>query len=202
MGAKVAGFVMSALAIGVLPGKVAGQTSRPQVRVLLLNDNVVPTDLVERARGEVARLYALINIDVVWVTEGAGPDRPVPGSVVYVIKLTTWEPREDEYPSALGMTPAQIDERGRRAYVFWRRVQRYAQKYAAGFEALLAAAMAHELGHLLVPEGGHSKRGLMYHSWDSEHFRSAAAGLLQFSPDSAKRFHRNLNIQSARAEKR
>jgi hypothetical protein len=40
-----------------------------QVRVILLNDSVVPVDLAERAQAEVTRLYRLIGVEVVWVAE-------------------------------------------------------------------------------------------------------------------------------------
>jgi hypothetical protein len=50
----------------------------------------------------------------------------------------------------------------------------------------LAVAIAHELGHMLLPDGRHAKHGLMTAPWDSSHFRSAAAGLLLFSPESAR----------------
>jgi hypothetical protein len=43
----------------------------PQVRVILLNDRVVPVDLAERAQAEVTRLYKLklIGVEVVWVAD-------------------------------------------------------------------------------------------------------------------------------------
>jgi len=190
MGAKMAGFVVGALAVVGLPLTVSAEAPLGQVRVVLLNDGVLPTDLAERAQTEVARLYKLIDVEVVWVAASVQADEDL-----RVIKVTTWEPREDQFPSALGMTPAQPGKRGTRGYVFWGRVQRYAQKYAVGFDSLLAAAIAHELGHMLLPEGSHSKMGLMHGSWDSSHFRSAAAGLLHFSPESAKMIRRGLTTQ-------
>jgi hypothetical protein len=188
MGAKLAGVLMAAFAGVALPHTSWGEAS-PQVRVILLNDRVVPVDLAERAQAEVTRLYKLIGVEVVWVAE------PPPDAELRTIKVTTWEPREDQFPFALGMTPAQSGTRGTRGYVFWGRVQRHAHKHAAGFDSLLAVAIAHELGHMLLPAGSHAKAGLMHGSWDSNHFRSAAAGLLHFSPESATLIRRGLTPQ-------
>jgi hypothetical protein len=178
---------MVAFAVASLPhtSRSKGESS-PQVRVILLNDSVVPVDLAERAQAEVTRLYKLIGVEVVWVAE------PPPDEELHTIKVTTWEPREDQFPFALGMTPAQRGTRGTRGYVFWGRVQRYAHKHAAGFDSMLAVAIAHELGHMLLPAGSHAKAGLMNGSWDSNHFRSAAAGLLHFSPESARMIRHGL----------
>jgi hypothetical protein len=195
MGAKLAGVLLVAFAGVALPHTSWGEAS-PQVRVILLNDRVVPVALAERTQAEVTRLYKLIGVEVVWVAE------PPPDEELRTIKLTTWEPREDQFPFALGMTPAQPGTRGTRGYVFWGRVQRYAQKHAAGFDSLLAVAIAHELGHMLLPAGSHAKAGLMHRSWDNNHFRSAAAGLLHFSPQSARLIRQGLMPQVVAATNR
>ena len=115
MGAKLAGVLMTVFAGLGLPHTSWGEASL-QVRVILLNDSVVPVDLAERAQAEVTRLYKLIGVEVVWVAE------PLRGEELRTIKVTTWEPRVDEFPLALGMTPAQPGTRGTRGYVFWGRV--------------------------------------------------------------------------------
>ena len=78
------------------------------------------------------RLYKLIGVEVVWLAE------PPPDEEVRTIKLTTWEPRDDQFPLALGMTPAQPGTRGTRGYTFWGRVQAASQ----GFEVPLGEGPA------------------------------------------------------------
>jgi hypothetical protein len=70
-------------------------------------------------------------------------------------------------------------------------------KFTAGFDAVLAIAIAHEIGHMVLPARAHSKDGLMHAAWDSNHFRSAAAGLLHFSAESATSIRRALAPQLA-----
>lgn len=119
-------------------------------------------------------------MDVVWEPPTSDD------AAVRMVNLTTWEPRDDRIPAmALGATYGVDGTFDARAYVFWLRVQRYAQQYTVGIEMLLGGAMAHELGHLLLPPGSHASRGLMRATWDREQFRSVANGLLHFSPQSA-----------------
>ena len=45
-------------------------------------------------------------------------------------------------------------------------------------DKVLATAIAHELGHMLLPDGKHARAGLMRPLWDGNDFRLAGAGLL------------------------
>ena len=160
---------------------------------MLQNDANVPSELVERARGEVTRLFSLIDLDLAWVT-----DVPNPGIRLRVVSITTWEPPESRVqPSVLGYTQIAPGKRGVRGYVFWWRVERASLAFTARLDHVLAVAIAHELGHMLLPNGKHAKGGLMAGPWDSGHFRAASAGLLAFSPDSATLIQREVAKERA-----
>jgi hypothetical protein len=160
----------------------------PTVLVLLQNDAGVPSNVVGIAQAEVVRLYGLIGVEVVWITR-----MPEVGGRVRVVSLVAWEPADDSVPtSVLGVTYVSPKGRGYRAYVFWRRVQRGSEKFTASLYNVLAAAIAHELGHMLLPGVSHAKHGLMEAPWNNVHFRSASAGLLNFSPESAALIRRGL----------
>jgi hypothetical protein len=160
---------------------------------MLQNDANVPSVLVERARGEVTRLFGLIDIDLAWVT-----DVPGPGTRLRVVSITTWEPPDRKVqPSVLGYTQIAPGRRGVRGYVFWQRVERASLTFTARLDYVLAVAIAHELGHMLLPDGKHAQGGLMGAPWDAGHFRAASAGLLTFSPDSATLVRRELAKEGA-----
>ena len=108
---------------------------------------------------------------------------PDAGIRLRVVSITTWEPPENNrvQPSVLGFTQTAPGKRGTRGYVFWRRVERASLAFTASLDKLLAVAIAHEIGHMLLPNGKHAKRGLMVAPWDASHFRAASAGLLAFS---------------------
>jgi len=179
-------------AVPALPGTVNGEPARDPVYVAMHNDGLAHPDVARRAQAEVTRLYALIDVAIVWVDAG----RQDVG--VRVLKLTTWEPSDDRLPvMALGVTYSTDGRRPTRGYVFWMRVQRYAQQFTVGVDMLLGAAMAHELGHMLLPSGSHTNRGLMQATWDRNQFRSVSAGLLHFSPQSAAQIRRGVTTMLA-----
>jgi len=118
-----------------------------------------------------------------------------------MVKLTNWEP-EDRRLSATALGVTVTGERSRRAYVIWPRVQNVSRRSAVGLDAMLAVAIAHEIGHILLSHNAHTKNGLMRESWDANDLRSAAAGLLGFSRESAVRIARAMRSEMTIAERR
>jgi hypothetical protein len=163
------------------------QPARPVLLVMLQNDANVDSDLAAKAQSEVARLFDLIDVDLVWVTEV-----PAAGTRLRVVSVTTWEPPDKIPASVLGYTQVAPGKRGTRAYVFWSRVERASLSFTASLDRVLAVAIAHEIGHMLLPDGKHAKSGLMAAPWNPSHFRSASAGLLLFSEASAELICREL----------
>jgi hypothetical protein len=85
--------------------------------------------------------------------------------------------------------------------VFWRRVERASQKFSASLYHVLAISIAHELGHTILPKESHAARGLMEANWNSAHFRSASAGLLHFSSETAALIRREVNTEITVAQR-
>lgn len=196
--ARAAYTVGLAVSLGIVPGPaLAHQPSLVRLDVLLQNDGVAPADVARLAQREVARLFALIDVDVNWIPAAADA-----GPAARVVKLTTWEPADRKIPAkALGIT--FVGTRGtRRSYVIWPRVQKTAFESVVGLDAMLAVAIAHELGHLLLPLRSHDARGLMRESWDEADLRLAAAGLLHFSRASAVKIALGLRSQAAIAARK
>jgi hypothetical protein len=163
------------------------QPVRPTLLVMLQNDANVESDLAAKAQSEVARLFELIDVELMWVTEV-----PAAGTRLRVVSVTTWEPPDRIPASVLGYTQVAPGKRGTRAYVFWSRVERASSNFTASLDKVLAVAIAHEIGHMLLPDGKHARSGLMAAPWDPSHFRSASAGLLLFSVASAELIRREL----------
>jgi hypothetical protein len=177
-----------ALAAWIAPVTDAiGQPTGATLLVRLQNDAAVTPDVVAKAQAEVGRLFGLIGVHVEWIT-----DVPQHAECLRVVSLTTWEPGSRARQSALGFTPVGPERAGCRAYVFVRRMERACVKFKSSIYNLLAASIAHELGHMLLPLGSHDNRGLMEPDWDANHFRSASAGLLLFSAETATRIRARL----------
>ena len=55
-----------------------------------------------------------------------------------------------------------------RAHIYWHRVQATADRYALAHSDVLGYAVAHELGHLLLPEHSHAPTGIMRAGFDPD----------------------------------
>ena len=91
--------------------------------------------------------------------------------------------------SVFGLSPRPSDGRGGRlAYVFYHRVREFILKRTL-FEQealVLGLAIAHEVGHLLLPHNSHSRTGVMRARFDRQDLRLAAFGDLIFTAQQAE----------------
>jgi hypothetical protein len=169
----------------------------------------VRPDIVTRAKPVVARIYREAGVNIIWsdARSGAGEaDTPRasrafdPGFALVIL------PREvadqlNVATDALGGAAGTPECRGRMAYVFYNRVERIARTYlnASRRRAMddidtvivLAHAIAHEVGHLLLPYG-HSATGLMRAGWNGQDLQLAVRGQLKFTPEEAELFRTRL----------
>jgi hypothetical protein len=135
----------------------------------------------ESAKQEVVRLYRSIDIDVSWTSDDAAPP---PGGLfirVVVVPSATGNLRSSQ-KSVMGAA-VRAPQGSNVAYIFYSQVQRQAERHGAAVPLVLACAIAHEVGHLLMPGHPHGALGLMRASWDHEDFRRAAQGQLRFLPE-------------------
>lgn len=162
------------------------------------DDPGIQSNLVSRAMVEMSRIYRDVGIDIAWNRDEAattGPDgsespTSSDGRLTLVILCRELTDEVAVDPTALGGAVGTREYRGRIAYVFYDRVERFAQTYPnvsrdPGTDdfysvILLGHAMAHEMGHLLLPHG-HSATGLMRAEWDARDLRLAMDGRLNFT---------------------
>ena len=88
-------------------------------------------------------------------------------------------------PKAVMGAALRTEQGTRLAYVFPRQVEAQADHFGASRTLVLACAIAHEIGHLLLPTSRHSDLGLMRASWDRDDFGRAERGQLRFSNEEA-----------------
>jgi hypothetical protein len=152
----------------------------PSVFLYLANEAGVSSDIVGDARQEVIRIYAQIGVTVTWAEPAAGS---LKNPLVIIISPITgqWVG-----PTSLGLAVRGANSSGHLAYVFYDRVQRLAKKQQMSDASLLGVVIAHEIGHLLLPYGSHSSRGLMQGEWDNRQLFFARARLLRFTAQQAE----------------
>jgi hypothetical protein len=88
---------------------------------------------------------------------------------------------------AMGVAPSPGDgTRGTMAYIFIDKVTAFATSHRLAAQYVLACALAHEIGHLLLPANAHRPDGIMRDSWHPALFPPRAPGVLGFPPEQAR----------------
>ena len=180
----------------------AAADPRPSLSIVLQvpDDDSIRPNVVSRAKAEMSRIYRDAGIDIVWTREAPDPQLTL---TILSRELTD---QLTVVTTALGGAVGTREYRGRRAYVFYNRVERVARTYLNTSRRrgtndtdnviVLAHAMAHEIGHLLLPYG-HAATGLMRADWDAKDMRLAVHGRLNFTSEQAELIRTRLFAQLA-----
>ena len=153
---------------------------------------------MNQAKAIVTRIYGMAGVPIVW--HGCSDDerqtaeeRVAPGGsstsaleVLVVILPASMSAQMDASDDKMGLAPGAPTERGRLAYVFYDRVELYARVNFVSSGQVLGNAIAHEVGHLLLPYHAHSGSGIMRASWTLEDFQALGRGWLLFTPKQAE----------------
>ena len=136
--------------------------------------------IVRDAEREVTRVYQDIGVRVDWDhTAGRGAGEAALQIILVAHESGVLRRTHDHIMGAATWTPTGTPV----VYVFYRRVEAEAARYSVSVVFVLACALAHELGHVLMPERGHSQDGLMRACWNGDDFRRADRGQLRFLPE-------------------
>ena len=155
------------------------------LRLSLYNRAQIPRAVAIRAEDEVTRIYRRFGVTTVW---GDGDSaRPIGRDLeLTVIISSEAADRRPSVADVMGSAPGSHREQGRIAFAFYDPVERFARTHEVDVAVVLGYVMAHEIGHLLLPFGTHSKTGLMCGQWGSPQIRHAMLGQLRFTPEQAE----------------
>jgi hypothetical protein len=157
----------------------------------LSNFSGAPALVVHQAQDEVTRVYEEIGVPLEW-TDSAAPDASYqPAIRVVLLPYETGDLRRSE--KAVMGAAMRTAEGNAVAYVYYRRVLAEADRYEVSKGLVLACAIAHELGHLLLPVREHAPAGLMRACWSREEFHRAEQGQLKFLPEEVARIRAGLD---------
>jgi len=194
LGVGAAGWAQSAFS-----RTEAGREIEADLRIVVWTHDYagVGRGTLDRAEKEMTRILEEAGIETAWVdcpVPAIGPgwhpanSEPV-GSARIHINIV---PRsmEAHYPvtrEALGFTSfVKEGVRTSLATVFYDRVKDETQHTTASLAQILAYAIAHELGHLLLRTSGHAPSGIMHARWTPEDLVLVACRELLFTPEQAE----------------
>lgn len=147
-------------------------SSRPRFTIAVDDDASVPPSDIARARGDVTRIFGAIGVDVEWLLlqptsdSGIGALQRPPRSCLIRAWVTLRPPKMTSPSNALilGIAPHSRHEGGA-IVLFYENIQAFAQVLRKSAWSVLAATIAHEIGHVFLPAPAHTNAGIMQPSW-------------------------------------
>ena len=145
-------------ALSAVNADASDQTMTPTAVVRLDNLALVPTDSLDFAESRAAEVFSRIGVRVTWIDEDtAFREHLRPLFTVVVINSGVQLAARPAVVDALGFADPSVS----RAHVIYDRVESLTARSPRSAASLLGDVIAHELGHLLLPSGRHSARGIM-----------------------------------------
>ena len=149
----------------------------PTISVWVADRVGVDREILLSAQERATSIFDRIEVHLAWTQDLRESPTPFIVTIAHEDVAQTLKVRAT---AALGVTKRD-PEGGGRVYVFYDRVDRRASEHRVDIAQVLGAALAHEIGHLLLPYGTHGPSGLMRAEWDDRDFRLAGGGLLLFT---------------------
>lgn len=149
---------------------------------------------LDQALKEAARIYRQAGVATEWLTDparangsAANEDRPSlqAFTVRLIIQATLRVTRDRTSKFVMGAAIKTARDCRGTVYLFHDQIAGFSSAQQIARALAMGTVIAHEIGHVLLPQQGHSTEGLMRASWDSNDWQRAAMGFLLFSSEDA-----------------
>jgi hypothetical protein len=159
----------------------ADEPPGPLVTVVRVYDyTTTPDAMLKGAKDDVSRIYRQAGIDITWVEPSDA--RPAAGFAIRIAIRRRPVASSTHHPGQiLGRSIGDTHDIGGSAFVFRDGIAAVARVRQQDVARLLGYAMAHEMGHLLLPYPAHSTGGIMRAAWDGDDLRHIANGTMLFT---------------------
>jgi hypothetical protein len=170
----------------------------------------VPFWTLSRAERGTAEIFRMTGVETSWIdcqVSTADPptpacEQPVASSDLFLKLLPPSKALAfPSYADTFGITLAEKDWLGTDAIIFYGRIATLARAEHRFEQDILAAVMAHEIGHLLLGVG-HSPTGIMRAKWDQKELILAERGLLLFTPEQFVLIRKEVAARQANGDRR
>jgi hypothetical protein len=156
------------------PG-LAQERETISITVRLRNDAGISESVIGRARAEAVTVFSAAGVQLIFVTRTP--------HLTIVLLSSDGGRRMHQVAEAMGYAPSSGGQGGRIAYVLSDRVEQLSHTRGTDMAAVLGVAVAHELGHLLLPSHAHTEAGVMRKDWNRRDFQNARDALPLFTPE-------------------
>ena len=172
----------------------ASAQNAPTVRVALHDSSAAPGQLLAEASDFATRVFREAGIEI----DGAGNASTCAASVaarVFCVQVLLRPHHPQFEPGKIRTMGVALAADANRAVVsvFLDAVADVARRYGQPLGKVLGIALAHEIGHVLLPPPSHSSSGIMQGSWEGDALRHAINGDIAFTDRQAALMRDRLN---------
>ena len=173
-------FCAIAMVLAVAPA-AAGGSQLPAVRVLLHNSTTSPDSVLAEARAFSVGVFEAAGVDL-QIDDDAPKVCPAAASGPFCVQVLIRPRNPISQPGLQRTMGVALAADANRAVlsVYLDAVTDVARRYGLPVGKVLGIALAHELGHVLLPPPSHSADGIMQAAWEGDDLRKAAASTLAF----------------------
>jgi hypothetical protein len=147
-------------------------SDRPRLTIVVDDGAAIPPGDIARARSDVTRIFGAVGVDVEWLLTEPTSDSTIgalqrPSRSCLVRAWVSARPPTKTSRSnsvILGIAPHSRREGGA-IVLFYENIQAFAEVLRKSAWSVLAATIAHEVGHVLLPSPAHTSTGIMRPSW-------------------------------------
>ena len=161
-------------------GEAEETDDRPALRLHVENHSDVPSSILRSAEVELTHLYKTVGVRVMWSTRPDHSDCLRTQTIHVVLLSSRMEDRLDQRQGRAPNVLGRASREALRAYVYWPRIKSHVSRVVVSLGDALGFVIAHEVGHILLPAGGHSTTGIM-----QENYPVHALYTRRFTPDQA-----------------
>lgn len=162
------------------------------VIVVIHDSAAVPAVILESARTLAAAVFERAGVTVRWDANGGlgtacRPDGRQSADDLFCVQVLLRPRNAVSAPGkrrVMGMALAS-DHRRAVLSVYFDAVTDVASRYGVPLGQVLGIALAHEMGHVMLPPPSHAANGIMQPSWEGDDLRHVIGGNLSFTSNQA-----------------
>jgi hypothetical protein len=174
-----------------------------QITVHVSNRVHMPADKLAQTEFVTTQILRQAGVQVVWLdcTLTSASEEPLPACdrplqqtdllLDFVAEIRSLSPNMKDETLGFALVPGD-GEQGNLAYISIQRARYAARECVTSMEIILGLAAAHEISHLLMGSGEHSRAGVMRARWDAKDLILASKADLRFTDDQVKKLHAGL----------
>jgi hypothetical protein len=191
------GLFLGALLGFVAADAVAATQTTPVVQVVMHDSSSAGEPTLAEARAFSASIFHAAGINI--AAPGGIPACARSGARHFCVQVLLRPHHPEFQPGKVRTMGVALAADANRAVVtvYLDAVVDVARRYGQPVGKILGIALAHEIGHVLLPPPSHSPRGIMRPSWEGDALRHAVGGDIAFTDGQAALMRDRLNARPA-----